>query len=110
MDYILACGNFGNKVDSNQKMAVGRAIELNHPIRLLKRLQARGVSNWEAARNPVLRPFAWVWQGLQFSNSSREVIEQFERANKLDAMYDALGVRRSKNGIVYYKDGEYYKK
>ena len=110
MDYILACGNFGRKVDPNQKMAVSRAIELNHPIRLLKELQTRGVSNWEAARNPFLRPFAWIWQGMQFTKNSLEVIEQYGKATKLDTMFDVLGVRRSKNGIVYYKDGEYYKK
>lgn len=110
MSYILECGNFGTKVSTDQKMAVSRAIMLNHPVQLLKELQTRGVSNWEAARNPVLRPFAWIWQGIQFSKSSREVIEQYGRANKLDTMFDALGVRRSKNGIVYYKDGEYYKK
>lgn len=110
MNYILECGNFGMKISSNQKIAVSRAIELNHPVRLLKELQARGVNNWKAARNPVLRPFAWVWQGLQFSKSSREVMEQYGRANKLDMLFDTLGVRRSKNGIVYYKDGEYFKK
>ena len=110
MSYILECGNFGTKVSPNQKLAVSRAIELKHPFQLLKELQTRGVSNWKAARNPVLRPFAWIWQGLQFSKNSREIIEQYGRANQLDAMFDALGVRRSKNGIVYYKDGEYYKK
>ena len=110
MNYILECGNFGRKVSPNQKMAVSRAMELNHPVRLLKELQARGISNWEAARNPLIRPFAWIWQGLQLSKSSREVFEQYRRANKLDTMFDTLGVRRSKNGIVYYKDGEYYKK
>ena len=110
MDYIMECGNFGKSVDLNQKIAVSRAIELKHPIRLIKELQVRGVSNWEAARNPVLRPFAWIWQGLQFSKSSREVIEQYRRANKLDTMFNTLGVRRSKVGMVYYKDGEYFKK
>ena len=110
MDYILACGNFGTNVSSEQKMALSRAIDLNHPIRLIKELQARGSNNWEVARNPVLRPFAWVWQGLQLSKSSRGVIKQYSRAKELDKMFNALGVRRSKNGIVYYKDGEYYKK
>ena len=108
MDYILECGNFGVKVNPDQKAAVNHAIELNHPIRLLKELQARGVDNWEAASNPLVRPFAWVWQGLQYSKSSKEAIKQYGKAAKQDKMFDALGVKRSKKGLVNYKDGEYY--
>ena len=67
------------------------------------------MSSWKAARNPVLRPFAWIWQGLQFSKRSRDIIGQYGRADKLDTMFGALGMRRSKDGIVYYKDGQYYK-
>ena len=110
MDYILTCGNFGTKISVEQKTAVSRAIELNHPIRLIRELQTRGENNWKAASNPVIRPLAWMWQGLQFFKNTQGVIEQYRRANRLDAMFDKLGVKRSRDGIVYYKDGEYYKK
>lgn len=110
MDYILTCGNFGTKVSAEQKTAVSRAIELNHPIRLIKELQTRGENNWKAAGNPLLRPFAWMWQGLQFTKNTQGVIEQYGRASKLDIMFDKLGVKRSRDGIVCFKDGEYYKK
>ena len=110
MDYILTCGNFGTKISAEQKTAVSRAIELNHPIRLIKELQSRGENNWKAAVNPLLRPFAWMWQGLQFAKNTQGVIEQYGRASRLDTMFDKLGVKRSRDGIVYYKDDEYYKK
>jgi hypothetical protein len=37
-------------------------------------------------------------------------MNNYSEADRLDRMFDALGVKRNKNGLVYYENGEYYKR
>lgn len=110
MDYVMKCGNFGNKLTYDQKISISRLFALKHPINLLKSLQTKGVANWAAAKNPLLKPFAWLWQSVQYVQKSPGVMNNYSEADRLDKMFDALGVKRNKNGLVYYENGEYYKR
>lgn len=110
MDYVLKCGNFGNKITENQKISIGRVYEFKHPMHMLKTLQSKGQENWKAAKNPLFKPFAWIWQGVQYAKNSHEFIISYSEADRLDTMFDALGVKRNKNGLVYYENGKYYKR
>ena len=110
MDYVMKCGNFGNKLTYDQKISISRAHELKHPINMLKSLQSKGTENWAAAKNPLLKPFAWIWQSVQYIQKTSGLVNNYSEADRLDTMFDALGVKRSKNGLVYYENGEYIKR
>ena len=79
-------------------------------MHMLKTLQSKGQENWKAAKNPLFKPFAWIWQGVQYAKNSHEFIISYSEADRLDTMFDALGVKRNKNGLVYYENGKYYKR
>ena len=110
MDYILACGNFGYKLDTIDKAAVGRTVRLRHPIMLMKELQTLGLKNWEHAKKPVLKPFAWLWQGIQIIKDTPHILNSYSGGRRLDKMFDSLGVKRVHRGLVYYENGKYIKK
>ena len=110
MEYILSCGNFGYKLSIDDKTAVGRTIKLKHPIRLIKELQVLGLKNWGRANNPVLKPLAWIWQGIQLTKKTSDLIDIYNKGKRLDLLFDSLGVKRVHRGLVYYENGEYIKK
>ena len=110
MDYILACGNFGHNLSINEKAAVERNIRLKHPIKLVKELQILGLQNWTHANNPMLKPFAWIWQGIQYIKKTPDIMNTYNEGKKLDLMFDSIGVKRTYRGLVYYEDGKYIKK
>ena len=110
MDYYMSSGNLGQSLDQKEQTAVVRGTKIRHPVSLIKELQDRGIRNWTGAKNPVLRPFAWIWQGIQFVRSTPGIVGGYKNANKLDNLFEALDVKRIEKGLVYYKDGKYYKK
>lgn len=110
MDYVMKCGNFGNKLTDYQRISMSRVQEMKHPINMLKTLQSKGQENWKAAKNPLLKPFAWIWQGAQYVKETQDLMNNYTEANKLDTMFDALGVKRNKNGLVYFENGKYVKR
>ena len=110
MEYVLNCGNFGNKIEKNDKLAINRAARLRKPADLIKQLQMEGTMKWLKAKNPILRPFSWIWQGVQYMRETPAFINGFIKSKKQNKMFDALKVKRRDKGIVYYKDGKYYKK
>ena len=110
MDYVMQCGNFGNKLTDYQRISMNSINEIKHPIDMLKTLQLKGQKNWKAAKNPLLKPFAWIWQSVQYVHKSLGVMKNYSEADRLDKMFNALGVKRNKNGLVYYENGEYYKR
>lgn len=62
MEYILQAGNFGKKTGKEGKTA-SVFLDMSNPIRIIKRLQAGGLTRWKAARKySFLRPFAWLYQ------------------------------------------------
>lgn len=110
MNYIVSCGNFGIKRDQNEKLAISRTSRLRHPGRMLSELQRMGVDNWEGAQNPLLKHFAWVWQGIRFLKGTPRILRGYYLSKSLNQMFNKLGVKRDENGLVYYIDGEYIKK
>ena len=117
IEYVLDCGNFGNKRENDRGNTENVFIYARNPVALFKLLQRQGIKNWKAINDfPILRPFAWCYQatryvrkGLSQDNAGKELREAFIEANKRKAMFDALGVRQDSKGLVVYKDGKYVK-
>lgn len=118
LDYVMACGNFGNTRSDN--IGVGDNIlyyssTLGSFFRLL---QKRGLENWEAAKKcTILKPFAWMYQafryltrGISREDASSEFIKDYKSAKQRIKMFEALGVRQSTKGLAVYKDGKYKKR
>ena len=110
MDYILSCGNFGYQLSINKKIAIERTVRLRHPIKLMKDLQNLGQENWKLARNPIFKPFAWIWQGLHSIKKTPDLLNTHREGMRLDAMFDSLGIKRKHRGLARYENGEYIKK
>ena len=65
LSYIMEKGNFGRKAGIEGSMA-SVAMLSTEKGGLFKRLQAGGMLRWKAAQKyRVLRPFAWIYQGLR---------------------------------------------
>lgn len=109
MDYVLTSGNFGRQIEYEDRRAVARGEWLQHPAALLRELQRRGVKKWEKADNPLARPFAWVWEGIRLAGGNDGLVKGLQDSKRRDMMFEALGIKRRKNGMVVYKDGEYVK-
>ena len=117
MDYVMACGNFGNKKQSDSDIsenAFAYASSLKSGFNLLQR---QGMINWDAAqRCRMLRPFAWIYQlfrylskGLKREQAASKIKAEYAAAKRKTAMLDALGVKTAAKGLVMYKDGKYVK-
>ena len=115
MDYILSSGNFGNKRISDEAISTyvfANAITFKTAFKLL---QKQGLANWNAARKyKVLRPFAWIYQGLRYASRGLKRDQAFSKINseysedkKRNAMFNALGVKMKSKGIAVLKDGTY---
>ncbi len=117
MDYVMACGNFGNKKQSDadiSEKAFAYASTLKSGFSLLQR---QGLKNWNSAqKHKVLRPFAWIYQlfryiikGLNREQAASKIKAEYAAAKRKTAMLDALGVKTAAKGLVMYKDGKYVK-
>ena len=61
-NHIDAMGNFGQKLEANQKSAAGMLRDRSL-LRVLMSLQKVGVDNWALChKHPWLKPFAWLYQ------------------------------------------------
>ena len=109
MDYVLTSGNFGRQIEYEDRRAVARGEWLQHPAALLRELQRRGVKKWEKADNPLARPFAWVWEGIRLAGGNDGLVKGLQDSKRRDMMFEALGIKRRKNGMVVYENGEYVK-
>lgn len=117
MDYVLACGNFGNKKEYEadvSERAFSNARTLKTAFRFL---QKRGLGNWKVAEeHKLLRPFAWIYQvfhyasqGLKRDHAISKMLGEYASSKEKMAFLDALGVRTEVKGRVKYKDGKYVK-
>ena len=117
MDYVMACGNFGNKKQTDadiSEKAFTYASSLKSGFGLL---QSQGMINWGAAqRHKILRPFAWIYQlfryiirGLNREKAASKIKAEYAAARRKTAMLEALGVKTATKGLVMYKDGKYIK-
>lgn len=110
MDYVMKSGNFGTKKNHEEALAVSRMNKLRHPFLTIKELQRQGRKEWNAGNKLFFRRFAWVWRGYQFLKDTPQCKNGFKQARKLNSMFNALGVKRLDDGLVYYIDGQYVKK
>lgn len=117
MDYVIACGNFGNKKQSDadiSEKAFAYASSFRSGFSLLQR---QGLANWGVAqRHRILRPLAWVYQlfrylirGLNRENAASKIKAEYVAAKRKTALLDALSVKTAAKGLVMYKDGKYIK-
>ena len=109
MEYVLTSGNFGRQIEYEDRRAVARGEWLHHPAALLKELQRRGEKEWEKADNPLARPFAWAWEGIRLAGGNNGLAKGLQDVKRRDMMFEALGIKRRKNGMVVYENGEYVK-
>lgn len=118
MDYVMRCGNFGAKREygsfrSEKVLTVSRS-----PRALLRLLQRRGVKHWPVFRKyPLLRPFAWLCQGVHYiasglgrSDARRRLRAELEAARERNALFTALDIPRGDEGLTVYENGRYVKK
>lgn len=117
MEYVLACGNFGNKKNSDADISETAFTYIRTPKAWFGLLQKQGQINWKSAqKHKVLKPFAWVYQliryasrGLKRERAIYKIKEEYVSARKKMALFDALGVKTATKGLVIYKDGKYVK-
>ncbi len=117
LDYVLSCGNFGNKWTQDSRVSTDVFAYSRSPAAFFRVLQARGLENWEAARKrPALRPFAWLYQafkylgqGLGRERGFARAGEDFQVSLKRIRLLNALGVKQKQKGLVVFRDGKYVK-
>lgn len=117
MDYVMKCGNFGNKKTSDSDISKNAFVVASTPKAAFKLLQKRGLTNWNAAQKyKILKPFAWIYQGLRYAVKGLKrkkavsmIKAEYSEAMKRKEMFDALGVSTITKGSIIYKDGEYVK-
>ena len=117
MNYVMACGNFGNKKTSDTDISVGVFTHTSSLKAGFRLLQRQGTVNWKAAKeNELLRHFAWIYQlfryalrGLRRDHAFSRIKAEYAAAKKKRAMFDALGVKTAAKGLVVFKDGKYEK-
>ncbi len=117
MDYVIQCGNFGNKKTSDSDISKNAFAVASTPKAAFRLLQKQGLTNWNAAqKHRMLRPFAWIYQGFRYmvkglkrDKAVAKIKSEYSAAMKRKEMFDALGVTTVAKGSIVYKDGEYVK-
>lgn len=117
MDYVMTCGNFGNKKRADSDISENVLASISSIKSGFKLLQKQGLINWKAAtEHRILRPFAWIYQLLRYASRGLKRDQAFSKlkaeytaAKKKTEMFEALGVKTAAKGLVVYKDGKYVK-
>ncbi len=102
MDYVLSCGNFGEKRNDESSQGEGVFSYVKSIGTFFRLLHMRGMVNWPAAKRHVwLRPFAWIYQlcrylikGLGRDKAIFKLKKEFAAAKKKNNLLDRLEVRR----------------
>lgn len=117
MNYILSCGNFGNKKSIDNVNGQNVFSFFRSPILFLKLLQKRGIINWKLVQKyPILTPLAWAYQmgrylfkGFGRNEASKLLLSEFTASRERKKLCDSLGATQASKGIVVYKNGKYVK-
>ena len=115
MDYVMVCGNFGNKKTTDEAISENAIAYASTPKMLFSLLQKQGLKNWKAAKkHKILRPFAWVYQAFRYASKGigrdqalSKLKEEYIAAKRRNRLFDALGVKTMAKGNVVYRDGKY---
>ena len=110
MEYILKCGNFGANLSQADTLYVSGIYQLRHPIIAIRDLQKKGCESSTIARSPILRPFAWIAEGWKRIIKTSNILDNYRNARRINILFTSLGVSRSTDGLIFYKEGRYYKK
>ena len=118
MEYVSACGNFGNLKQSDDAVSENVFTFMRSPGAAIKLLQKRGLANWKATRKHAwLRPFAWIYQanrylfrGLHREKAGSKILTEYRMAKRRNKMFDALGIKRASDGHTAFVNGVYVKK
>ena len=102
MEYILAHGNFGRKVDSTKSRTVSVLKRIRNPIKGLAVAQQSGLINWKATQKyKILKPFAWIYQlirwarrGIESGVTVNALSEASSTAKEATEFLKKLGVTR----------------
>lgn len=116
IDYILSCGNFGNKHTDDEHARIRVLTYSRTPFAVLRHIHERGKQNWETAHKyRFLRPFAWVYQICQYikkdikNSVSKRIIAEYDTAKARISFFDSLGITQASKGYAIYKSGKYIK-
>ena len=100
MDYILSCGNFGNKRTSDADISEN----------------VFAYASTVKTTYKLFKPFAWIYQanryifrGLKRNKAVFKLKDEYTAARKRNKMFQALGVKTAAKRIVVYKNGKYVK-
>lgn len=101
--HIYAIGNFGRKLEANQKSAAGMLRDRSL-WQVLKGLQKVGLDNWALChKHPWLKPFAWLYQiflylyrivAERYNMSVALVIKERRRYRQALKLMEKLGLRQ----------------
>ena len=114
--YILSGGSFGNKLTDDKSAGITVFVNMRNLKQTFRFLQDTGLNNWQACKkSPFLRRFAWLYQagrfafkGLKRAHATEKLKEEYNEALRRRAMFEGLGLKISNEGLVKYKDGEYF--
>jgi hypothetical protein len=117
MNLILSSGNFGNKWITDEAIAKTVFTYTRGMTASVKWLQERGLANWKAAKkHPILRPFAWIYQGFRYITKGvgqeegiAKLKAEYKEARRRTFLFEALGVKQKAKGLVTYRNGKYIK-
>lgn len=117
MNYVMQCGNFGNKKTTDSDISKNAFSYASTPKAAFRLLQKQGLSNWKAAqKHKCLRHFAWIYQafryvlkGLKREKAVLKLKSEYSEAMKRKEMFNALGVATVAKGPIVYINGEYVK-
>ena len=109
MNYVLTSGNFGNKLNRDDLIAVSRIWKLRHPFQAIQKLKSKERHGRDGLNKKEMTPFSWIKAGVELLKNTQNIAGNYKRAKALNRMFDALEVKRSDEGLVYFEDGEYIK-
>lgn len=118
MEYVMECGNFGNKMHSEEDISKNVFTLASTPKATFRLLQERGQQNWKAVRKcSFLKYFAWIYQagrygfrGLRRKGAVSKIKNEYFAAKKRRTLFEALDVKQGSKGMIFYINGKYIKK
>ena len=110
MEYVMECGNFGAKLNQMDALSVSRLYQLRHPIRTIKGLQQKECENLVNAKKSTLQVFGWIKKCGKRVVEIPNMLVKYRTARKVNSLFKSLGIARATEGLVFYKEGRYFKK
>ncbi|MCR5565561.1 MAG: nucleotidyltransferase family protein [Clostridiales bacterium] len=109
MEYIINCGDFGVKLNRTDALFISRLYQLRHPIMAIRDLQQKGCKKSAIMRSTILRPFAWIVEGGRHLCKTPHMMGKYRNARRINVLFKSLGISRRTDGLIFYKDGRYFK-